>query len=162
MMTLRRFLGAAVAACLLAPLPGSAQAADFGDAYGMDLPYIQGEVAVETLEPVRHQRRVLPPLHPPQDQAYYDGYPEPLPPRPAARCLSSQQVQSQLVAQGWRGFVNPQRGVDVVGLTARRPNGLTYRLKLDRCTGVILSSNLLDQPDTRRSYSYDQTDQPSY
>lgn len=63
------------------------------------------------------------------------------------RCLQSREVQETLVRQGWRGFRNPERGVDVVGLTASRPNGLTYRLKLDRCTGVIISAHLLDQND---------------
>ena len=36
---------------------------------------------------------------------------------------------------------------DVVGVTASRPNGLTYRLKIDKCSGVILAANLLDQQD---------------
>jgi hypothetical protein len=148
----------------LAALPGAVAAADFGDStYGMEAPYIQGDLTGDIPVAVAHRYRQPPVIYPPAD--YQQGivqYPdqsgvylqEPLPPRPNGRCLQSFQIERMLSAQGWRNFVNPQRGVDVVGLTASRPNGLTYRLKLDRCTGVIVSANLLDQPDQRRSYSY--------
>ncbi len=144
----------------LSALSGSAYAADLGDGtYGLQLPYIEGEVGGDQPVLVGHRFRVAPPAYDPQAdyQQSYGQYPdqqEPLPPRPNGRCLQSFQIERMLAAQGWRNFVNPQRGVDVVGLTASRPNGLTYRLKLDRCTGIIVSANLLDQPDTRRNYSY--------
>ena len=172
MMKLGRTL--AMAAALLAPAAGTAAAADFGDAaYGMPVPFVQGEIADDAIVPVGQRYRVVRPAPIYQAPAYENGYgngqdytygqypdpqgayaQEPLPPRPNGRCLGPSQIENMLAAQGWRRFVNPQRGVDVVGLTASRPNGLTYRLKLDRCTGVILQANLLDQPDTRRNYGY--------
>jgi hypothetical protein len=166
---------AVVTAAVLIFAAGSATAADFGDesGYGMQVPYIQGELAGGSTVLVGRHYRVPPPAYYPppaydqnggpdytqsfgqypdsQDGAYAQ---EPLPPRPNGQCLQSWQIERMLSGQGWRGFVNSQKGVDVVGLTARRPNGLTYRLKLDRCTGVIIQANLLDQPDTRRSYTY--------
>lgn len=166
MSTRQRILAAAVGMGLgLAALAGSAAAADFGDStYGLQVPYIQGDVGDDQPVLVGQRTRIIQPQYydPPADyQQGYAQYPdqgaylqEPLPPRPNGRCLQSNQIERMLSNQGWRRFVNPQRGVDVVGLTASRPNGLTYRLKLDRCTGVILQANLLDQPDTRRSYSY--------
>ena len=167
MTTRQRILAAAVGMSLgLAAFAGAASAADFGDStYGLQVPYIQGDVGDDQPVLVGHRTRIIQPQYddPSADyQQSYNQYPdqqgaylqEPLPPRPNGRCLQSSQIERMLANQGWRRFVNPQRGVDVVGLTASRPNGLTYRLKLDRCTGVILQANLLDQPDTRRSYSY--------
>ncbi len=160
-------IGAGIA---FAAVGGAASAADFGDAtYGLEVPYVQGDMADDQTVLVGQRLRGAPPIiYPPADyQQGYTQYPdqsddylqEPLPPRPNGRCLESRQIERMLAGQGWRSFVNPKRGADVVGLTASRPNGLTYRLKLDRCTGVILSANLLDQPDTRRSYTYN-PDQP--
>ncbi len=166
MITLRVLSAAAVGAGLMvAAIAGGASAADFGDStYGLQVPYIADGVGADQPVLVGHRYRAAPPvIYPPVDyQPGYGQYPdsqdaylqEPLPPRPNGQCLQSGQIERLLSGQGWRSFVNPQRGVDVVGLTARRPNGLTYRLKLDRCTGVIIQANLLDQPDTRRSYTY--------
>ncbi len=167
MTGLRAFLSAAAATAVMFAGPTTAGAAEFGEdtSFSMEVPYLQGDLAAEQPVPVGHRVRIVPPpaYYPPQDYTQsYGQYPdqqgayaqEPLPPRPNGRCLQPSQIQNMLAAQGWQGFVNPQRGVDVVGLTARRPNGLTYRLKLDRCTGVIIQANLLDQPDTRRNYTY--------
>ena len=153
-------------------------------AYGMQVPYLQSDVSSESYARVRHRYRIRPPMPIYDAPVYDNGYggngqdpylqpppqvygqlpypdeqvdvyaQEPLPPRPGGQCLQSWQIQNMLARQGWRDFSNPQKGVDVVGLTARRPNRLTYRLKLDRCTGVIIQAYLLDQPDTRRSYGY--------
>jgi len=158
-------LSVAAASALLAGWSAAAAAGDFGDStYGLQAPYIQEDLGADQPVAVAHRYRVPPRVYyPPADYQQDNGqYPdqqgaylqEPLPPRPNGQCLQSWQIERMLSAQGWRSFVNPQRGVDVVGLTASRPNGLTYRLKLDRCTGVIIQANLLDQPDTRRSYSY--------
>jgi hypothetical protein len=159
------FASIAGVAIALAGLTGAAAAADFGDSsYGFEVPSIQGDLAGDQPVLIGHRTRIFQPqVYDPQadyqqGDATYSDQPgiylqEPLPPRPNGQCLASNQIERMLSRQGWRDFVNPKRGVDVVGLTASRPNGLTYRLKLDRCTGVILQANLLDQPDTRRSYS---------
>ena len=83
---------------------------------------------------------------------YQDDYvdEQPLPYASRSHCLRSGEVENALVRQGWRNFRAPEKGVDVVGLTASRPNGLTYRLKLDRCTGVIIAAYLLDQKKPHR------------
>lgn len=65
----------------------------------------------------------------------------------ASRCLGRWQIEESLVQQGWRDFRGLELAPDVVGVTASRPNGLTYRLKIDKCSGVILAANLLDQQD---------------
>ena len=64
-----------------------------------------------------------------------------------SRCLGRWQIEESLVQQGWRDFRGLELAPDVVGVTASRPNGLTYRLKIDKCSGVILAANLLDQQD---------------
>lgn len=159
--------------------PASAGELTGSDVYGMQVPYIRSGMVQDSYVPVGRRYRV-----PSQGYvvAPDPGYDEPLPgslkdgpvygvapdpyigqdeaysqeppPPPPGRCISGPQIERMLVRQGWRDFSGPQKGVDVVGLTARRPNGLTYRLKLDRCTGVILQAYLMDQPDRTRTYSY--------
>ena len=170
-------LAAGLAAAIGFGLTGGALAADLSDnSYGMQVPYVQSDMGDTGYQPAAHRRRYLAP--PPvyldngdgQPQDFTQGYAqplypdqqqqdvyiqEPLPPQPNGRCLQGRQIENLLGRQGWREFSNPQRGVDVVGLTARRPNGLTYRLKLDRCTGVIIQTYLLDQPQRQQAYAPD-------
>jgi hypothetical protein len=60
-------------------------------------------------------------------------------------CLNRWQIEDSLARQGWRGLHGLQLAPDTVGVTARRPNGLVYRLKIDKCSGVIIAANLIDQ-----------------
>ena len=159
------------------------------DDYGMTVPHVRSDMAYEGYAPVGLRHKIRRPSYGASSPGDYgNGYPgyvqddpmnysrigepsdvyppdsadlnEPLPPRPG-HCLAALQIQNLLMRQGWRDFSGPQNGVDVVGLTARRPNGLTYRLKLDRCTGILIQSYLLDQPDRQRTYSdYGQDGQP--
>lgn len=174
MMRRRYFLAAVIGLATAGP----ALAADLGDgaAYGMQVPYVQSDMGGTGYQPVAHRRRYLTappgyadngygaapddspgygqaPYPDPQPQDVYSQ--EPLPPQPGGQCLQGRQIETLLGRQGWRDFSNPQRGVDVVGLTAQRPNGLTYRLKLDRCTGVIIQTYLLDQPQRQQAYAPD-------
>ena len=168
---------AAVAVAIGFGAAGMAAAADLGDnSYGMQVPYVQSDMGDTGYQPAAHRRRYLAPQPGYVDQGYgqpqddTQGYvqpvypdpqqqnvyiQEPLPPQPGGRCLQGRQIETMLGRQGWREFSNPQRGVDVVGLTARRPNGLTYSLKLDRCTGVIIQTYLLDQPQRQQAYQQD-------
>lgn len=97
---------------------------------------------------------------------YPDDYVEeaPLPYVARGHCLRPGEVEQALIDQGWRNFRAPEKGVDVVGLTASRPNGLTYRLKLDRCTGVIIAAHLLDQDKRRKRHApiYSSSYVPAY
>ena len=68
-----------------------------------------------------------------------------------SECLSNRAIRARLVDQGWRKFHGLAINADVVGLTASRPNGLTYRLKIDRCSGVIIATYLLQQPQRRQN-----------
>lgn len=93
----------------------------------------------------------------PYDQALVDpGYggevyqPKPRKKRRHAACVPGEVVQKRLTKQGWSGFRDPVKGDAIVQLTARRPDGLTYRLSLDRCTGVIISADLLTKRKRKR------------
>lgn len=77
------------------------------------------------------------------------------------RCFSRASIEKQLSKQGWRRFEDRDLRPDEYMLTASRPNGLKYRMRIDRCSGVIISANLLDLPD-RRTVTSDTFDQPSY
>lgn len=66
-------------------------------------------------------------------------------------CLSNHDIKVRLKEQGWRRFHGLAINADVIGLTASRPNGLSYRLKIDRCSGVIIQTYLIDQPQRRQN-----------
>lgn len=78
--------------------------------------------------------------------------------RHASECLSRRGLRANLINQGWRKLRGIAADPDVIGLTASRPNGLVYRLKLDRCTGVIIAAYLVDQGGNNGGYAYT----PSY
>ncbi|MEZ5775605.1 MAG: hypothetical protein R3D33_13120 [Hyphomicrobiaceae bacterium] len=65
-------------------------------------------------------------------------------------CIRRFDIEDNLLRQGWRDIGGFVVEADTLGLTARRPNGLVYRLRIDRCSGVIIAASLLDQPDRRR------------
>ena len=74
---------------------------------------------------------------------------------PAPHCLvANGEVRSHLTRQGWSDFrgIEIYRGLAVVD--ARRPDGLFYRLQVDRCSGVIVSAVLIEE---RRSYPPDRS-----
>ncbi len=90
---------------------------------------------------------------------YYDPPPPPVRPRHAGRrhgfgpgyaypyraCLPRWKIRRKLRRQGWRDFHNLVIRRWAVKVNARRPNGLLYRLKIDRCRGVILKARLLNR-----------------
>ena len=78
------------------------------------------------------------------------------------RCMQRWQIEDTLSRQGWKRFQGLELDPDVVGVTATRPNGLVYRLKIDRCSGIIISAYLLDQPDRRNVYTSQSNYAPSY
>ncbi len=78
--------------------------------------------------------------------------------RHASECLSRRGLRANLINQGWRELRGIAADPDVIGLTASRPNGLVYRLKIDRCTGVIIAAYLVDQGGNSGGYAYT----PSY
>lgn len=161
-------LAAAVAAGLALSAPASA--ADLGyDENGVpyetvgqsyadeDYPVPSANVDDSYIEPDQHP-----------SEAYFDesqGY------RPtykrhkrrhAGECLSRRGLRANLINQGWRDLRGIAADPDVIGLTASRRNGLVYRLKLDRCTGVIIAAYLVDQGGNGGAYAYDSQDQPAY
>lgn len=81
--------------------------------------------------------------------------------RHAGECLSRRGLRANLINQGWRDLRGIAADPDVVGLTASRPNGLVYRLKIDRCSGVIIAAYLVDQ-GANGAYADGSEDVPSY
>jgi hypothetical protein len=58
-------------------------------------------------------------------------------------CPKGTEIERRLSADGWSGFANPEKRTRSVLMTAKR-DGVSYRLTLDRCTGVVLSAKLLN------------------
>jgi hypothetical protein len=80
----------------------------------------------------------------------------------AGDCLTRRGLRTNLISQGWRDLRGIAADPDVIGLTASRPNGLVYHLKIDRCSGVILAAYLLDQGGNGGAYAYGSQDVPGY
>ena len=57
-------------------------------------------------------------------------------------CLSPRQIHRQLKRQGWRKFHNLRIRPTVLRFKARQRNGLTYHLKIDRCSGSLIKARL--------------------
>lgn len=84
-------------------------------------------------------------LSAPRDYRYGERY--------ADACTPRHVIRDRLYRQGWNDFqeIDLRRRMAVV--EARRPNGLPYRLKIDRCTGDIVSAQPM-APVPSRPYAY--------
>lgn len=65
---------------------------------------------------------------------------------PGTGCLPGHQVRRELIRDGWSDFHDFSAGGRFAFVTARRPNGVPYRLKLDRCAGEIVRADRIDAP----------------
>ncbi len=61
-------------------------------------------------------------------------------PRYAPECAPRREVRRQLIRDGWSDFAEVELRDQVAVVTARRPNGEAYRLKIDRCSGQIVDA----------------------
>ena len=58
------------------------------------------------------------------------------------RCISPRRIHRRLVRQGWSDFHNLRLRRNQIRVKAYRPNGLLYSMKIQRCTGYIISTQL--------------------
>ncbi len=66
-------------------------------------------------------------------------YTEPL----VSQCAPRAEIRDRLLRDGWHSFDEIDVRDRVAVVEARRPNGLPYRLKIDRCSGDIVSASPL-------------------
>ena len=71
------------------------------------------------------------------------SYADPVPPY-AARCLPRAVIKDKLIDHGWSDFHDGDLRGDVAIVHARRPSGRLFLLKIDRCSGDILSARPLE------------------
>ena len=73
-------------------------------------------------------------------------------------CLSKGDIRYRLKEHGWQDMQDLELRQDTAVVTARRPDGMAYRLEVDRCSGVIVQARLLDDGrgwrQGARSYSH--------
>lgn len=167
----------AALAVLVISLPVAASAGDIydrsprhGSAYD-DPRYadIYGDAPRRHYEPPRYAERYEPRRSEDYEDRDRDDYLKPMPGvrrfdgrRYADRggCVDRRDIRDQLIAEGWRDFNDLEIRGDVALVTARRPNGHAYRLKLDRCSGDILNARALSgypydsYAQRRGAYSY--------
>ena len=97
---------------------------------------------------------------PPRATYYEDVPPVARHPRHDQRaCLSQGEIRYRLKEHGWQDFQEIDLRAETAAVTARRPDGLLYRLEVDRCSGVIVQARLLEEPrgwrqGARPGYSY--------
>jgi len=166
---MKSLLAATIAAALVCVAP--AGAADFGyDESGTSYETTGQGYAEEDypLPPATLDDSTVEPSQPSSDvyveeegQGYAPTY-ERHQRRHAGDCLARRNLRANLINLGWRDLRGIAADPDVVGLTASRPNGLVYRLKIDRCSGVILAAYLIDQGGNGGTYAYGSQDVPGY
>lgn len=60
-------------------------------------------------------------------------------------CLSKGDIRYRLKEHGWQEFQDLDFRGDTAVVNARRPDGMLYKLEVDRCSGVIIQARLLDE-----------------
>ncbi len=103
-----------------------------------------------------------PRYEPGYEPGYDRGHPVPpgyvyrnAPPRYGqAECLPREAVRDRLTSEGWRNFQGLDLRGNVARIEARRPNGDLYALNLDRCSGEIVGSRLIERSGAR-PYAYE-------
>jgi hypothetical protein len=89
----------------------------------------------------RHGYRDAPPRY-----SHYDAPPVQRESRYDQRaCLSKGDIRYRLKEHGWQDFQELDFRGDTAIVNARRPDGMLYKLEVDRCTGVIVQARLLDE-----------------
>lgn len=155
-----RIARAGLAAVAFASLAGSALAAD--------LDYSAKDAGVEPYAPYYYhrdtprqgqyyeekryeQRRYIEPAPvdrhaPPPRYSYHDdrGSPRDWSRYDQRGCLSKGEIRYRLKEHGWNDFQDVEIRSDTAVVSARRPDGMTYRIEVDRCSGVIVQARLLD------------------
>lgn len=71
-----------------------------------------------------------------------------------AGCLPREAVRERLAGDGWRDFQGLDLRGNVARIEARRPNGDLYTLNVDRCSGDIVGSRLIERAGAR-PYAYE-------
>jgi hypothetical protein len=172
-MSIRLWTAAAVAAMSLAGA-ATALAADLGDSPYNDPRY--GETYREPA-PVPQYSQPYPDAYRPPYGGYRDerprqGYLAPMPgppaygrgypdqgyPRYAERCVPRELIREQLRRQGWRSFEDIDAEDRFVFVRAQDWSGNVFDLRLDRCSGRVLQTRLVEREPadyawrTRRGY----------
>lgn len=74
----------------------------------------------------------------------------------APACAPRAEIRDRLLREGWHAFEELDVRNRVAIVEARRPNGMPYRLKIDRCSGHIVSAEpLAPVPYAYRSRRYE-------
>lgn len=81
--------------------------------------------------------------------------------RVAAGCVARDEIRRRLVDDGWREFRDLELRGDVARIRARRPNGDHYALRIERCTGEIVASELIERAPVPYAYE-DRPARPYY
>ena len=79
----------------------------------------------------------------------FSRYDDRTPPRDAGRydqggCLSKGEIRFRLKEHGWAEFQDLEFRGETAVVNARRPDGMLYKLEVDRCSVVIVNARLLD------------------
>lgn len=69
----------------------------------------------------------------------YSQYDEPV----QNGCVPRDEIKRRMISEGWRDFHDLELRQNVAKIRARRPSGDLYDLKVDRCTGEIIHSQIL-------------------
>ena len=72
----------------------------------------------------------------------------------SSNCLPREAVRERLLSEGWRQFQDVELRGNAARIDARRPNGDLYAHNVDRCSGEIVGSRLIERGGAR-PYAYE-------
>jgi len=81
----------------------------------------------------------------------------------AATCVPREHIRRALKDDGWSGFHDLDLRGPVAVVFAYRPDGRLYRVKVDRCSGAVIGTRLIDHrehADASRDYGPSDADEP--
>ena len=135
------------AALLLGARPGAAADLDYD---GVPPPDRYGSAYEDPRYRDLYAPEPRPPVPAPPAPVYRDRFTE-WGPRPdwrsAEGCLPRREITQRLVDEGWRDFHDLDLSREAARVSARRPNGDLFRLKVDRCNGEVVRADLIDRHD---------------
>ncbi len=73
-------------------------------------------------------------------------------------CIPREAIRRALQDDGWNGFHDLDLRGPVAVVFAYRPDGRLYRVKVDRCSGAVLASRLVDRQDHAEATDDDRGD----
>lgn len=77
-------------------------------------------------------------------------------------CAAKDEIRQRLIDGGWRDFHDPEVRGPMALIKARRASGDLYELRVDRCTGEVVSTQFIERGRAVGPYAFDDLPPPRW